>query len=330
MEETKETKETKAHQEKPLLTKDLTGLLADVINLATYAVENGRLPESVSFSELYRMWDKKVDKGEKLSDQEVDNLQLCYQVLESELSPVSVISLRATDTSGASKRKDYLNTDAGKHAKRMWFIAFATLGIIIGINLYLYMFDMYAGDWAQNYTDSFGSLTIAYWLVGSLTPFAYGAFGATVRMLRITEQRLRDRSFDPRRLTEHLNRLVLGTLSGGVIVLVFSAGGVGDTDVKLTEAALGFMAGYSIDLLFSLLDRMVKAISPSGDVSNVTNHAEKSSAKKSTQSFAKREIEKATSAVSASGAADQNLATSPAPHLSAGQKLKSPKSTTAS
>ena len=290
------------------LTKDLTDLLADAINLATFAVENGRLPESVSFSELYRMWEKKVENGARLSEADVDNLQYYYQILEAELSPVSAISLRATDETQSrkgnrkkiAKHKGYLNNDAGRHAKRMWYMAFAILGLMIAINLYRYMFDMNAGDWAQNYTESFTDLTLVYWLAGMITPFAYGAFGATVRLLRITEQRLRERSFDPRRLAEHLNRLVLGTLSGGVIVLIYSTGGVGDTDVKLTEAALGFLAGYSVDLMFSLLDRLVKAISPDAEKSEKIIQFEKKSIKAPEESFAKSEIDKAASVVNAS------------------------------
>jgi len=285
-------------QHPTLLTKNLTDLLADAINLANYAVEIGRLPESVSFSDLYRMWEQKVEKGQRLSEQDVDMLQYCYQELEMELSPVSAMSLRATDTAGAG-RKEVYKTEAGKHAKRMWIMAFGILALIIGINLFQYTFEMFSGDWAVNHTEMFGSLTIGYWLAGSLTPFAYGAFGATVRMLRITEIRLRERSFDPRRLTEHRNRLVLGTLSGGVIVLIFSSGGVGETDVKLTEAALGFLAGYSIDLLFSLLDRLVKAISPDDGHADEKSISHKKEIKKPTQSFAKREFKKAASVVSA-------------------------------
>jgi len=305
-------------------TKKLTDVLADSINLATYAVEIGRLPESVSFSDLYRMWEQKVEKNERLSEQDVDYLQFCYQQLEVEMSPVSAISLRATDVQGACNRRDYMNTEAGKHAKHMWFMTFSILALMIGINLYQYTFDMYAGDWAVNNTDMFGGLTIVYWLAASLTPFIYGAFGAAVRMLRITETRLRDRSFDPRRLAEHRNRLVLGTLSGGVIVLVYSSGGVGDTDVKLTEAALGFLAGYSIDLLFSLLDRLVSVLSPADEKTKVIKHIEKTVSTVPKSSFAEREIEKAVTVVSATDKSSKSKTTA---HLSPVQESDTLKTT---
>jgi len=312
-------------QQIPHLTKKLSDLLADAINLATYAVEIGRLPETVSFSDLFRMWEEKIEQGKRLSDRDVDYLQYCYQQLEEELAPVSAISLRATDTQGAQDRKDYLNTEAGKHVKRMWFIAFGILGLIIGINLFQYSFEMFAGDWATSSIPMFEKLTVAYWLIGALIPFTYGAFGATVRMLRITETRLRERSFDPRRLAEHRNRLVLGTLSGGVVVLVVSTGGVGEMDVKLTEAALGFLAGYSIDLLFSLLDRLVKAISPDEAVSDKSTATVIKRIKE--KSFAEREIEKAQSAVKESGKEPTNV---PSPQLTTVDELDTANSSTKS
>ncbi len=81
-------------------------------------------------------------------------------------------------------------------------------------------------------------------------------------MLREAETQLQERTFDPRRLPEFRNRLVLGTLSGGVIVLLYSNGGITEANVKITEAALGFIGGYSIDLLFTLLDRIVDSFKP--------------------------------------------------------------------
>lgn len=239
-------------------------LLRDVICLAKYAVEVGRLPADVHLSDIYRMWSHKIDKKQELEDIEIDRLEFYYRLLEEELSPITAVSLLATDSSEAKRTKDYSRTDAGRHARNMWFTAFATLAAIMLINVFQYTFEMFSGDWAVNYLDQFEILTVLYWISGSLVPFAYGAFGASVRLLRITEERLRNRTFDPRRITEHRNRFVLGTLSGGVMVMLYSSGGVGDVDVKLTEAALGFIAGYSIDLLFALIDRLVGALTPQG------------------------------------------------------------------
>jgi len=241
----------------------LAALLKDVMRMATYAVEVGRLPQQVKFSELYRLWDQKIERSESLSVEDIDLIENYYRLLEDELAPVTAVSLFATNAKKNSRNlKDYVNTEAGKHARHMWYLSFFILALIMGINLFQYIFHMLSADWAIDMKENFVYITILYWLAAGITPFAYGAFGACVRLLRVTEQRLRDRSFDPRRIPEHRNRMVLGTLSGGVIVLLYSSGGVGETDIKLTEAALGFLAGYSIDLLFSLIDRLVKAISP--------------------------------------------------------------------
>jgi hypothetical protein len=50
-------------------------------------------------------------------------------------------------------------------------------------------------------------------------------------------------------------------VSSGAIVLLFNPSGDDDT-VKISAAALGFIAGYSNDLLFSAVERVVAAILP--------------------------------------------------------------------
>ena len=100
-------------------------------------------------------------------------------------------------------------------------------------------------------------------------PFAYGTLGACAYLLRISERRLRMRDFDSCRIPEHRTRLVLGTLSGGMIVLFISADLLnakngGGSAFVLVQGALGFIAGYSIDFLFDVIDRIIKAILPSG------------------------------------------------------------------
>ncbi len=249
------------HPEKKHITS-LTGFLKDVMRLAVYAVESGRLPSDIHMDELYRMWDIKITQQAALSDDDIAYLQACYLILSKQLAPTTAISLRATECNSATRSKDYMNTDAGKHVRNMWFASFAVLAIIIVMNLYQYMFELNAAVWATEYTGMFNNATYLYSLVTTLTPFMYGAFGASVFLLRQAETQLRERTFDPRRLPEFRNRLVLGTLSGGVIVLLYSSGGTSDTDIKITEAALGFIGGYSIDLLFSLLDRIVDSLKP--------------------------------------------------------------------
>ncbi len=241
---------------------NLTGFLKDVMRLAIYAVESGSLPEDIHMDELYRMWDTKVTQKHALSDDDVAYLQKCYLILSRQLAPTTAISLRATECKNARSSKDYMNTDAGKHVRNMWFASFIALAMIILMNFYQYIFEFNASTWATEDASLFSKATYLYSLVTTLTPFMYGAFGASIFLLRQAETQLRERTFDPRQLPEFRNRLVLGTLSGGVIVLLYSSGGITETYVKITEAALGFIGGYSIDLLFALLDRVVDALKP--------------------------------------------------------------------
>jgi len=240
-------------QEKSI-ENQLSNLLKDVMRLANYAVETNRLPNDIQLSELYRMWAHKIEQGKALIDSDINLLEYYYRVLENELTPVTAISLLATECRFG---KSSMKTEGGKHARNMWLIAFAVLALILAINLFQYVFEFFSADWSVSWPSGLTVLSIVYWFALSIAPFAYGAFGATIRLLRVTERRLHDRSFDPRRLPEHRNRLVLGTLSGGAIVMLYSSGGIGETDVKITEIALGFLAGYSIDLLFSILDGLV-------------------------------------------------------------------------
>lgn len=241
---------------------NLSGFLKDVMRLAIYAVERGNLPEDIHMDELYRMWDIKITQQNSLSCSDVAYLQKCYLILGRQLAPTTAISLRATECKNARRSRDYMNTDAGKHVRNMWFASFAALLTIILMNLYQYMFEFNSAVWAVEHSNMFNNATYLYSLVTTLTPFMYGAFGASVFLLRQAETQLRERTFDPRRLPEFRNRLVLGTLSGGAMVLLYSSGGITETDIKITEAALGFIGGYSIDLLFSLLDRVVNALKP--------------------------------------------------------------------
>ncbi len=240
----------------------LSGFLKDVMHLAVYATESGRLPGEIQMEELYRMWDIKITQQHVLNDDDIAYLQDCYLILSRQLAPTTAISLRATESKLTGTRKDYMNTDAGRHVRNMWFASFAALAAIVLMNLYQYMFEFNAALWAVENAGMFEYATYLYTLDTTLMPFLYGAFGASVFMLRQAETQLRERTFDPRRLPEFRNRLVLGTLSGGVIVLLYSSGGIAETDIKITEAALGFIGGYSIDLLFTLLDRIVDSFSP--------------------------------------------------------------------
>lgn len=239
----------------------LSGFLKDTLRLAIYAVESGQLPAEIHIDELYRMWDIKITHQKTLPEEDIIYLQSCYAILSRQLAPTTAISLRATETKNAKSSQDYMNTDAGRHVRNIWISSFLILAAIVFMNIYQYLFELDGAKVASLNADAFNTANYIYTFFIKLTPFMYGAFGACIYLLRQAETQLQERTFDPRRLPEFRNRLVLGTLSGGIIVMLYSSGG-SETNVKITEAALGFIGGYSIDLLFSLLDRIVEALKP--------------------------------------------------------------------
>jgi len=94
-----------------------------------------------------------------------------------------------------------------------------------------------------------------------LIPYAYGGLGACAFLLRTAHNHIAERSFDVRRKPEYLNRILLGMVSGGAIVLLVSTDSDDDT-VRISAAALGFIAGYSNDFLFNAIERVVAAVLP--------------------------------------------------------------------
>ncbi|HEY2071813.1 MAG TPA: hypothetical protein VGG48_19795 [Rhizomicrobium sp.] len=93
-----------------------------------------------------------------------------------------------------------------------------------------------------------------------LTPFVYGALGACVYLLRSLHEHIYDRSFDRRHKGEYYNRILLGTISGGILVLLFPL--PKDGTAVIGDSAVAFLAGYNTDLLFSAIERVTAAVLP--------------------------------------------------------------------
>jgi hypothetical protein len=86
---------------------------------------------------------------------------------------------------------------------------------------------------------------------------------ACVYLLRSAHIHIHQRSFDVRRKPEYLNRILLGTMAGGAIML-FVNEVMNDNDeiIHLSAAALGFLAGYNTDFLFNSIERVAAALLP--------------------------------------------------------------------
>src|SRR5262249_18235480 len=92
-----------------------------------------------------------------------------------------------------------------------------------------------------------------------LLPILYGALGTCAFILRSLYAQMLDRSFDPRRSGEFVVRLFLGMLSGVTVQWGFARDGQAAPQ-GTAPLVLAFLAGYSVELLFSGMDRLLTAV----------------------------------------------------------------------
>jgi hypothetical protein len=98
-------------------------------------------------------------------------------------------------------------------------------------------------------------------------PLIYGLLGACVFTLRTLANLIRSRAYSESNNIDFRIRLCLGTL-GGLVSAWFLIPGKPGSGESLTGAlspfALAFLAGYSIELVFAAMDRMISAFTKPG------------------------------------------------------------------
>ena len=95
---------------------------------------------------------------------------------------------------------------------------------------------------------------------GYLLPVLYGALGTCAFILRTTYAQMVERSFDGRRIGEVVVRIFLGTLSGITLQWIIVRDGQ-TIPGGITPAVLAFLGGYSVELLFTAMDRVLSTVS---------------------------------------------------------------------
>lgn len=102
-----------------------------------------------------------------------------------------------------------------------------------------------------------------------ILPLMFGFLGAAVHVLRDINRRLDDFTMTRGLLRRYWARIILGGVSGAFIGLFFSADGsvsdvtaagtsIGTLVTHLKGVALAFVAGFSVEVLFALLDRITQ------------------------------------------------------------------------
>jgi hypothetical protein len=178
-----------------------------------------------------------------------------YYALAEFTSPITSQTLRDTECTGRGFKG---TSKAQRFSWILWsitllFAAFIIFSAAVGTEG-LYVTDL--GTRAEFFKSLNPYLQI-------ISPYAYGGLGACAYLLRSAHSFIYERTFDVQRKPEYFNRILLGIVSGGAISLFVSQ--LTDDEgnvIRLSIAALGFIAGYSNDFLFNTIERVVAAILP--------------------------------------------------------------------
>jgi hypothetical protein len=105
--------------------------------------------------------------------------------------------------------------------------------------------------------------TIIIEVFNRLLPILYGALGATAYMLRVLIPYIRNRTFNQKYVGSISIRVCLGMISGIAIQWFFVSGQQSQIfERSLSTSVLAFLAGYNVDLLFTVMDRFVQGFKP--------------------------------------------------------------------
>ncbi len=229
--------------------------------LLAFASANGRLVDDATIKQIADTLTL-IAAGAAITADARTAFEKGYAKLAVTLAPITVETLRATDdTQGRTFWGNTKISDARIWSRKLMLLsALVAAFILFSENISRIIQDE---DLAAN---TFGKWHDAWVVVAgilqSLTPFAYGLFGACAYLLRACQKYIHKREFNPHYIPEYFTRLLLGGVSGAAILMFTEAMLTGDGAVKISASALAFIAGYSNDFLFSFIERVIGALMP--------------------------------------------------------------------
>lgn len=241
----------------------------EALELLEFAVSQGFTSEdgrkvSDGLIEAINQAEDRARSEEPPPAEERATFEQAYRDLSLLLAPVTVQTLRATSETYGERSAVSPWRKVSKAAiwsRTLWgwtflLIAVALLGEVLDELLDPLPENEAAGSWP-----SFWYLLNTVLQV--LAPFTYGGLGAVAYLLRSAHGYIYKRQFNPLRKPEYYNRMLLGIVSGGAITLFVSQLTTDqDQVIHLGAAALGFIAGYNTEFLFSAIERITAAILP--------------------------------------------------------------------
>jgi len=216
--------------------------------LLEYAVENGKLdtPDlAIQVKALKKLlYYTPPESVDELCTAEAE-LEKLYAIISQLVHPVDIISLRTTS--------EQYPVERGRWQKK-------------------FVFFLGSGSVSSNFFRQFywvgGILTV--WMIfviiliqkdnqfsAAVAPFLFGAIGAWLYLYKMLTSCATSRLLSRERIGFDWLRLFTGSLIGGLIVLLFR-----DTTESsgISTAALGLLAGYSVDFFYQTLDQIIHRI----------------------------------------------------------------------
>lgn len=264
-----------------VVSREIEQQVKDALTLLEFAVESGRKREpaepleeqtvvvikttaakaQVHGSPLGRDSQQRV-----LSASDWVAFELAYHDLALLMYPVTAQSIRDTELMGGWFKGE--RSASQQFTFTLWLatLSFALFAVL--------------GEWCERafgpvIEGSIDPIDLTTSMIQILVPYGYGGLGACAYLLRSAHQHIHERSFDLRRKPEYFSRILLGMVSGGAIILFVEHVVTDDgATITLSSAALGFIAGYSTDFLFSTIERVVNALLPKVGVESIRRQTE--------------------------------------------------------
>ena len=233
----------------------------DADTLLAFATSNGRSVDEDALKEIGKAV-ALVSAGGSITPEARAIFDKAYATLSGALAPVTIETLRATDDAqGRRFWSRVLISEARIWSRKLMILSgLVATFILFSENIGRILLDEDQGRFAFGTWHS--RWVIASGVLQSLTPFAYGVFGACAYLLRSCHEFIHKREFNSRYIPEYFTRMLLGGVSGAAILMFTEAMATGNGAVKISASASAFIAGYSNDFLFNFIERVVGALMP--------------------------------------------------------------------
>lgn len=193
--------------------------------------------------------------------------ETAYRDLALLAAPVTVKSLHDTSDSPQYAVTSILTLWKPRPAailwsRELWMITVGFLSVIVFHEILTRLLTVHYPLDEESEESFVGGLYLLSSILGTLNQYCYGGLGACTYLLRSCHVYIYRREFNRDRLPEYLNRILLGVVGGGAILLFINEVTTDEGRITIGEATLAFLAGYSSDFLFRTIERVIDAILP--------------------------------------------------------------------